>query len=311
MDVKLHTKLKHKILSYYFSGGWKNAFKSGKIYSLYYVDLFAGDGFCFCNEIDEDLEKVLPKNLSERKWKPSYFDLMKYANESNFNLKCVFNDIEENNIKSLTGEINRVGYSHFVKEYFCKDANEIYQEILNIIEKPNKPSLFYIDPTNHSHLNFSTIETIAQFKDEKTGRRPELIINLMLNSIYMAFKRGLNEEDLDSINRFFGTDFKREEIKNIIKDPSEKSYKTFLNIYLEKLQNLGYYCNYHLINSTKSNSPIYYLLFATYNKQIFSWYKNINSYVQNLEEEWIKSNYKIKTMSEAKREGQTFLFDYQ
>ena len=71
MNVKLHTKLKHKILTYYFSGGWKNAFKSGKIYTLYYVDLFAGDGFCVCNEIDETIERYLPKNLSERRWKPS------------------------------------------------------------------------------------------------------------------------------------------------------------------------------------------------------------------------------------------------
>ena len=60
--MKLHTKLKHKILTYYFSGGWKNAFKSRKIFSLSYVDLFAGDGICYCEELDESIEKYLPED---------------------------------------------------------------------------------------------------------------------------------------------------------------------------------------------------------------------------------------------------------
>ena len=107
MDVKLHSKLKHKILSYYFSGGWKNAFKSGKIFSLYYVDLFAGDGFCFCDEIDENLEKYLPKDLSERRWRPSFFDLMRFAKDANFPLKCIFNDIDWDNIETLINEVKK------------------------------------------------------------------------------------------------------------------------------------------------------------------------------------------------------------
>ncbi|UCF12297.1 MAG: three-Cys-motif partner protein TcmP [Thermoplasmatales archaeon] len=311
MDVKLHTKLKHKIISYYFSGGWKNAFKSGNIYSLYYVDLFAGDGSCFCSEIDPDLEKILPRTLSERNWKPSYFDLMRHADDANFNLKCVFNDISENNINSLMQEIKNKRYTKFIEGYFSKNANISYTDILKLIDKPNKPSLFYIDPTNHSQLNFSTVEAIAKFKDEKSGRMPELIINLMLNSIYMAFKRGLQKEDVESINRFLGTNYDRNKINEIITDPFQKSYKILLNIYLEKLQELGYYCNYHLIKSTKSNAPIYYLLFATFSKQVDDWYKNINSYVHTLEEEWIKKNYVIKTMSDAKKDGQTFLFDFE
>lgn len=310
MNVKLHTKLKHKILTYYFSSGWKNAFKSGKIFSLYYVDLFAGDGLCSCDELDESLEKYLPEDLSKGTWRPSFFNLIEYAKNASFNLKCIFNDISEEKIKSLLEEIKKENYSDFVEAYYSKDANDVYKEILNMIEKPNKPSLFYIDPTNHTHLHFSTIEGIANFKDEKTGRKPELIINFMLNSIFMAMKRGLTQEDIVSINRFLGTDFDREGILNIVKDESEKTYKIFLDIFLEKLSKLGYYCNYHLIKSTKINAPIYYLIFATSNKQVFSWYKNINTYVQNIEEEWVKRNYTIKTMSDAKKKGQTFLEDF-
>ena len=293
MDVKLHSKLKHKILSYYFSGGWKNAFKSGKIFSLYYVDLFAGDGFCFCDEIDENLEKYLPKDLSERRWRPSFFDLMRFAKDANFPLKCIFNDIDGDNIETLINEVKKEGYINYVNGYFCKDANNVYKDILDIIKKPNRPSLFYIDPTNHSHLHFSTIKAIASFKDKKTGRMPELIINFMLNSIFMSIKRGLNKKDLESINKFLDTNFSKEDIMNIVDDKSQKTDKIFLNIFLNKIKELGYHCNYHLIKSTKNQAPIYYLIFATFDKRINSWYNNLNSYVKNLEEEWIKKNYML------------------
>ncbi len=310
MDVNLHTKLKHKIISYYFSSGWKNAFKSGNIYSLYYVDLFAGDGFCICNELDEELEKHLPADLSKRKWKPSFFSLMNFAKQADFDLRCIFNDINESNINSLVKEIDKAGYSDFIKGYYCEDANIIYEDILDTIEKPNKPSLFFIDPTNHAHLHFSTIEKIANFKDKKTGRMPELIINFMINTIFMAMKRGLSKKEVRDINNFLGTKFKREDILEIMNDKSEKTYEIFLNIYIEKLEKLGYHCNFHLIKSTKTHAPIYYLIFATYNKKVFSWYNKINVYVQNLEEEWVKKNYTIKTMADAKKEGQTFLDVY-
>lgn len=310
MEVKLHTKIKHKILTYYFSSGWKNVFKSGKVYSLTYVDLFSGDGICNCSEIDENMEKYFPDDSKLKRWNPSFFDLMKYAEEANFNLKCYFNDIEEVKTKLLANEINRFGYSKFVKEIYFKDANKIYSTILDEIENPKKPTLFYLDPTNHAHLNFSTIEGIAKFKDKEKGRQPELIINFMLNSIYMAVKRGLTTDDIFSINQFLGTNFGRRKLVNIFKDESEKTYVKLLNIYLKKLKHLGYFCNYILIKSTSSKSPIYYLIFATSDKKIFHWYKGVNTYAENLEEEWIKRNFEIKTMIEAKKKGQKFLDDF-
>ena len=309
MNVKLHTKLKHVIISYYFSAGWRQAFKSGNIYTLYYVDLFAGDGVCNCNEIDEEIEKYLPDDMSKRTWSPSFFNLMQYAQEADFDLKCIFNDKCETYIKSLLEKVEKEGHSNFIEDFYCGDANIVCENALEKIGRPNKPSLFYIDPLNHTQLNFSTIEKIARFRNKESGRMPELIINFMLNSIFMALKRGLSANEVDSINRFMGTDFKRDDIIRI-KDGSEKTHETLLNIYLDKLQNLGYKCNYHLIKSTKNNAPIYYIIFATFSKKVASWYNNINAYVHNLEEDWIKKNYNIKTMSDAKRKGQTFLTDY-
>jgi len=310
LEVKLHTKVKHKILTYYFSSGWKNVFKSGRVFSLTYVDLFSGDGICNCTEIDENMEKYFPEDSKLRTWNPSFFDLMKYAKEADFNLKCYFNDVEEEKTKLLTNEINIHGYSKFVKEIYCKDANEIYKTILNEIENPKKPTLFYIDPTNHAQLSFSTIEGIAKFKDLEKGRQPELIINFMLNSIYMAMKRGLTSDDVSKINRFLGTNYSRKKMLNIFKDESEKTYVKLLKIYLKKLKDLGYFCNYLLIKSTSSKSPIYYLIFATSDKKIFQWYEGVNSYAESLEEEWIKKNFIVKTMTNAKKKGQKFLEDF-
>ena len=110
----------------------------------------------------------------------------------------------------------------------------------------------------------------------------------------MAMKRGMSEGDLRSINSFLGTEFTIEEMLKIRNDDSEKTYKTFLNIFIENLKRLGYRCNYHLITSAKIQAPIYYLIFATYSEEVFSWYTNINAYVRNLEEEWVRKNYIIK-----------------
>lgn len=309
MEVKLHTKLKHFIISYYFSAGWKNAFKSGNVYTLYYVDLFSGDGVCTCNEIDEEIEKYLPEDLSKRTWPPSFFNLMKHANDSNFNLRCIFNDKCKSNVYSLLKRVEEEDFSKYIFGYFHDDANIVCEHALEKIGKCNRPSLFFIDPLNHNQLNFSTIENIANFKDEKTGRMPELIINFMLNSIFMAFKRGLSNSDVQSINRFLGTNFTRNHLIEI-KERKEKTHEIFLKIYLDKLKNFGYKCNYHLIKSTKNNTPIYYLIFATFDDRVSSWYDTINAQVHELEEEWIKRNYVIMTMSDAKKKGQTFLDNY-
>ena len=51
---------------------------------------------------------------------------MKFAKQADFNLKCVFNDINKSNINLLAEEIDKAGYSDFIKGYYCKDANIVY-----------------------------------------------------------------------------------------------------------------------------------------------------------------------------------------
>lgn len=311
MDVDLHTKLKHRIISYYFSSGWRQVLKGGNVYSLYYIDLFAGDGECRCDRINEEIEQYLPENLKDRVWDPPFFKLMEIAKEANFNnLSCFFNDIDRNKIESLKEKIKERDFSDFVGGYYCKDANIICEELLEKIGKPNRPSIFLLDPQNHSQLKFSTIEKIANFTDKNTGRKPELIINFMFYSILMAFKRGLPEKDVDDINAFLGTNFGRKELLELKESASRKTYEVLLNVFIKNLKELGYLCNYQLVASTKTNSPIYYLVFAAYDKKIFQWYKRVNDYVEKLKEDWIKKNYTILTMSEMRKKGQRFLPEF-
>ena len=311
MDVDLHTKLKHFIISYYFSSGWRQVLRGKKIYSLYYMDLFAGDGKCRCERINEEIEQYLPENLKDREWDPPFFKLMEIAKEANFsNLKCFFNDTNRNKIDTLEERIKEKGFSDFVGDYYDKDANIICDKLLEKIGRPNRPSIFLLDPQKHSQLKFSTIEKIANFTDKNTGRKPELIINFMFYSILMAFKRGLPEKDVNDINAFLGTKFERRELLELKENSSGKTYKKLLDVFIKNLEELGYLCNYQLVASTKTNAPIYYLIFATYDQTIFQWYKRVNSYVEKLKEDWIKKNYIILTMSEMRKKGQKFLSEW-
>lgn len=292
----LHTKIKHKIISYHFSTTWKNIFKGNrKIYNLWYVDLFCGPGFCRNEKISEELLEELPDDWGRRTWEPPFFVLMKYADESNFNLKCFFNDSDEEKIDSLQRKIEKKGYNNFVRKYESEDANSIYKKALDMIGNPKIPSVFFLDPSKHNQLNFGTVKSIAEFKSD-SGRRPELIVNLMMHSIFMAYKRGLDEKNVKSINNFLGENFTEKRLKEIKKDPRRDTYRQFLDIYLEKLHNMGYKSTSYLVRNVENNAPVYYLIFATTSDKAYSMYKNAEPTVKELmDEEWMKKlRFKIK-----------------
>jgi three-Cys-motif partner protein len=287
MDVRLHSKIKHRIIAYYF-GVWKNVFKSPKIYSLVYADLFAGDGVCVCDEMPPGLSKKYPEDCLSV-WKPPYFSLMDYAREANFNLKCVFNDYNAETVKKL--KENLTGYEKFVDGRVCEDANTAYSEVLKIIGKPNRPSLFFLDPFFHDQLPFSTIEGIAKFKSDN-GRKPELIINLMVEPMLMALKRG-TEKDFSSITKSLGTDEWRDKLgQGTYKG---KSHVLFHDIFKRQIESLGYKTTSYYIYSTQNRSPMYFLFFATFNDQVHKLHKQIKPQIDALQKkEWVKENFQIQ-----------------
>jgi len=291
---KLHTKIKHKIIGYYYSATWRNVFRSGRLHSLWYVDLYSGPGKCVSDEIEKEKETELPTRLGEKTWYSPFFKLMshvrKYAKDD-FDFNCVFNDINEDYIIQLEKRIEKKGFSEYAYHFHSKDANHFYKKALEMIGKPNRPSLFYLDPTNHAQLEFSTIEGITDFKS-KSDRRPELIINLMIFSILMAIRRCLSnqkcsEEDLNSINKALGTKFSVDELREIYENDLYTP-KQFLDIYLSKLEDKGYYCKSYLIRTIDSNSPLYYLIFATTSDKASSMMDNIDSRIKELTKGWSK-----------------------
>lgn len=220
-------------------------------------------------------------------------------------MKCIFNDFDRDRIESLKKAVDAKGYSDYIIKTECKQADIFYKECLEIIGEPNRPSLFFLDPTNHSQLSFSTIKGISEFKDDKTGRMPELIINLMVYSMLQHLKSG----KFETISKALGSDSwlkRKDEYLNL-----GKIYLLFLKVFLENLKNLGYHTTYYQINSTKTNSPIYYLIFATYNKRIYAIHRSMKSSIDKLtEEEWIKRNYEVDSMIDAKSRGNRFLSEY-
>ena len=80
MDVSPHTSLKHRTMGSYFRI-CRDVMKSKKR-TMYYVDLFAGDGICDCKE------------APITRWEPPYIRNMEQANKYNLDLKFIFNDMK-------------------------------------------------------------------------------------------------------------------------------------------------------------------------------------------------------------------------
>lgn len=292
MDVPLHSKIKHRIIGYYFPIV-KKVFSS--FYSYYYIDLYSGDGICKCRDIPPHILPILPKDF-KTEWRPPFFSLLDYNKEEanhKFVLNCFFNDSEISVISELDKLLQP--YKDKVKITLSnKDANHCVKESIGFIGKPNRPSLFYLDPFNHADLKFSTIKEISEFKDENSGRKPELITNLMVYSMLQAIQRG-RQQDLDSITESLGTVSWKAQL-NYFKD-NNKTHELFRDVFIEQLKKLGYYCTWYSVKSIKCNAPQYYIIFCTYNEKIYSIHKNMEQNIKKLQQEkWIAESWVVDWM---------------
>jgi len=298
MKVPLHSKIKHLILGYYYSI-LRKVFK--KLFSFNYVDLYAGDGECELRDkaIPARVIPLLPNDF-KREWEPPFFSLLDYAKRTGFKLKCFFNDKKESNIQALDKKLE--SYKSDIKISFSKeDANISVKDAIGFINRPNVPSLFYLDPFNHVDLKFSTIKEISTFSDKNTGRKPELIINLMVYSMLQAIQRG-RPQDFDTISESLGTDSWKKQLK----DYKGITHILFKDIFIEQLKQLGYFCTWYSITSIRHNAPQYYLIFCTYDeKKIYSIHKNMEPNIKKLQKEkWVKELYKVDWMTRHIGNGQ-------
>lgn len=282
MEIALHTKIKHRILAYYY-GIIRQMFqdKDKAPFSWYYVDLFCGDGNCVCKDIEPHILSLLP-DKNDVEYPAPFFSLFDYASPANFPLSCYFNDKDNEKIEQLKQRLEP--YNQFVKDVDNKDANIHYKKILSLIGTPNKPGFFLLDPEHHDDLKFSTIKAISEFKNEK-GRKPELIINLMIYTMLLALKRG-NEKDLQLITDSLGTDSWKNEYSKY--KEKNKTHELFRDIFIEQLKSLGYQVTYYEIKSV-GQAPLYYLIFAAFNDRIYAFHKKMEPYIMELgKEKWVK-----------------------
>ena len=308
MIVKPHTSIKHRTLGYYFKI-CRDVMVKGR--SLYYVDLYSGDGICECPEAPITT------------WDAPYLKMLQESRARGLKLKCVFNDKEENEMNNLRKRL--VGFEDFILGTYHEDANKVYKAILDKVP-PNEWSIFSLDPFNHDQLDFSTIKGIAGHSDYDSRiqgeRKPELIITFMVYSILQAYKAAKidsiseikKQNLLNSIDRCLGTDSWRKEVSALedMESPDTKMNHVFLKIFLKQLEGLGYDTVVFRIEQTVHKNIIYYLILATsipdaYN--IIS--KKFEPYVKQVQkDEWVKQNFNFFKMAKAKEDGFALLDEF-
>ena len=306
MEVRPHTSLKHRIIGSYLKI-CRDVMK-GKRRSLYYSDLYAGDGSCSC------------KQAPLKNWSPPYVSHMDNAKKNNLDLKCFFND--KNNMDKLSDSL--LPYEEFVLGKYDEDANTVYPKILSKIP-PEEWSIFVLDPFNHSQLSFSTIEGISKHRSydsrSRCERKPELIITLMTYTMQQYLKtvgrenvaQEKKERLLSTIDESLGTSNWRQKILGLNKEQREgKVHYIFLKIFLKQLSDLGYDTVFFHINQILNNGPVYHLIFAS---SIPSAYKIISEkfepYIKGIKKDkWIKENFTFYKKANARDQGLSLLDDF-
>lgn len=307
MDVRPHTSLKHRIIGYYLHI-CRDVMK-GKNRSMYYVDLYAGDGKCSC--------QYAPK----KDWETPIFSHLSKCKKQSLDLKCIFND--KKNMDSLIKNLSL--YKDNILNTYSKDANDIYPDILNQIPS-DQWSIFNLDPYNHAHLQFSTIESISRHEgfDKISGcnRKPEMIITLMTYTMQQRLKilgrenvsDEKKEDAIRSIDNSLGTTAWQKDVlgKTERYFEEDKTHNIFLRHFLNSLSKLGYDSIYFHIKQILNNGPVYFLIFATSLPKVHTIYsKRYEPFVKKLQnEDWIKENFSFYKQEKAREQGICLLDDF-
>jgi three-Cys-motif partner protein len=276
--------------------------------NLFYIDLYAGDGICECDE------------APLKKWDPPYFRNIEECNKKNIDIKCIFNDL--NNMDLLSKKLHP--YKKNIIKTYKENANDVIDNIFKLIP-PEEWSIFMLDPCLHKDLSFQTIEKISKHEIfdsiSRCVRKPEMIITFMTYSMQQYLKtvgrddvsEEKKEEFFLSIDKSLGTDIWREKILNKKSvEREDKTHKIFLDIFLKQLGNLGYDTVYFHICQTQWNSVVYFLIFATSVPTAYSIIsKKFEPYINRIKKDvWIKENFNFYKMAKAKEQGIKLLDDF-
>lgn len=201
-----------------------------------------------------------------------------------------------------------INYKDFIFGITQKDANIVYSKALEKIPK-KEWSIFFLDPTQHDHLHWKTIEEISKHEAfdpiSRCVRKPELIINLMTLTMQRSFKH-----KPEGVTLALGTNEWKDKI---MLNEEQKVHEVFSEIFIKKLEDLGYTVNSFCIKQTPPTSNVlYYMVFASSipiaNEIIVNKYK---PYIdKKLQDKWTKENFKYSLITKAKKNGTKLLTEF-
>lgn len=288
MNVNPHTLIKHKILDVYFLICRQVAKKR----KLNYVDLFCGDGEVEC------------KKTEQKQKCPFITELLEYARKGEISLEVFLNELDSVLFDKLKENVK--DYNKFIGSITNENANTVYEDILHKIPK-DEWSIFFLDPSNHSDLDWSTIENISRHeiydKYNKCMRKPELIINLMTYTMQRTIPY-----NPDAITRALGTDIWKEKVNN---KGDERINEIFREIFVQQLRNLGYSTISISIKQTPPNSNvIYHLIFASSIPRANEIIRKLKEYLDKMKEKWGRENTTLILRTDFKKSGGKLLSDF-
>ncbi len=258
MEVELHSKAKHWGLMAYIDI-LANVLK-GKSRIFKYIDLFCGDGKC---KAIVGKDKPNPQQLC---WDgPPIYTVKSWAKSHDSNLSCIFNDLDERKINNLKKTIETRGLNYLVEAFYSAEADLIVDRVISKhLKNPRIGSLIYLDPGNHRHLSWKTIEKFATFSIEdryrgiEFNRKPELIINLMTYTMYRTY-----QQKPEAITNSLGTNRWKKKLKQM-KTRKIPSYWAFYEIFIEQL--LRYYPEEGIfpihVHNLENRGMSYFLIYA-------------------------------------------------
>lgn len=238
-EMKLHTKVKHRILSKYLVGWIRKLSKYGKIC---YFDCFAGRGRYESEEIGSPL---IAMNMAAGN--------NKYFSE----FICTFIEKNKDNFLNLKNEINNELKNNPTKYDKVKILEPINDEFSNVAKKLLKsvdkiaPSFFFIDPFGFKGLPFDVIKDLLS-KYQHT----EVFITLMSRDVSRFYTDEFKEA---TITELFGTD-EWKKFKDI--EGIEKEIGT-INLYINQLRRVAKYVRIYRLSMDECRKTGYYLVHAT------------------------------------------------
>lgn len=245
-EYKVHTKVKHEILSKYLES-WVNVLGKGWK-KVCYFDCFAGRGKY--EDGTEGSPIIALKTISNLKQNRKHIK----------DVVCTFIEKDRSNYDNLCEVVNEE-LSRNPNEYSSINVmppinDEFVNVAYEITSGPNKiaPSFFFIDPFGFSGIPFETIKAILSIS------KTEVFINFMIrdvNRFLSSSKHQLSIEDL------FGLDDVMSEINSNYSNLDTKT--ALLKLYRKQLhENAGVKFTYPFeVKEDERLQTTYYLIHAT------------------------------------------------